>query len=51
VKLLIDMNLSPRWETFFRQAQIEAVHWTTVGARDARDEEIMAYAASQVSWC
>jgi predicted nuclease of predicted toxin-antitoxin system len=45
VKILIDMNLSPRWVTLFRSAGIEANHWSAVGARDAPDTAIMAYAA------
>ncbi len=41
-----DMNLSPRWVEVFRKAGLEAVHWTTVGRADARDREIMAWAAA-----
>lgn len=44
IKLLIDMNLSPRWAVFFADASIEAVHWSSVGAVDAPDSEIMNYA-------
>ena len=43
MKLLVDMNLSPRWATDFASA-ITAVHWSTVGAGDASDTEVMAYA-------
>lgn len=44
MKLLVDMNLSPRWVEFLAAAQIDAVHWSRVGAANAPDVEIMAYA-------
>lgn len=44
MKLLIDMNLTPRWVEVFDQAGIEAVHWSDIGAADAADTEIMRYA-------
>ncbi len=44
MKLLIDMNLSQTWVETFAQAGIEAVHWSTLGAANAPDVEIMAYA-------
>jgi predicted nuclease of predicted toxin-antitoxin system len=46
MKLLIDMNLSPIWVDFFSLSHIEAVHWSAIGATDAPDGEIMAYAAN-----
>jgi predicted nuclease of predicted toxin-antitoxin system len=44
MKLLIDMNLSPRWIHTFARSGIEALHWSTVGACDAPDSVIMAFA-------
>jgi predicted nuclease of predicted toxin-antitoxin system len=44
VKILIDMNLSPRWVDVFFSHNIEAVHWSSIGRADAPDIEIMAYA-------
>jgi predicted nuclease of predicted toxin-antitoxin system len=44
MKLLVDMNLSPRWVSFLAASQIESVHWSSVGAATAPDSEIMAYA-------
>jgi predicted nuclease of predicted toxin-antitoxin system len=41
MKLLIDMNLSPRWISFLTEAGIQAVHWSTLGAHNAPDVEIM----------
>ncbi|EGY28338.1 hypothetical protein Rin_00017290 [Candidatus Regiella insecticola 5.15] len=46
MKLLIDMNLSPRWSNVLAAAGIEAVHWSTLGANNAPDLEIMAYAGT-----
>jgi predicted nuclease of predicted toxin-antitoxin system len=38
------MNLSPRWVHYLDALELEAVHWSLVGAIDATDAEIMAYA-------
>jgi predicted nuclease of predicted toxin-antitoxin system len=46
MKLLVDMNLSPRWIPFLRDAGWEATHWSTVGKADASDLEIMTFAAA-----
>jgi predicted nuclease of predicted toxin-antitoxin system len=43
MKLLIDMNLSPRWVKLLAEAGIEAAHWSTLGAANAPDSEIMAF--------
>ena len=42
MKLLVDMNLSPRWVETFSRAGIEAVHWSSLGVANAPDSEIMA---------
>lgn len=44
MKILIDMNLSPRWVRLFDDASFESVHWSTIGATNAPDKEIMDYA-------
>lgn len=44
MKLLVDMNLSPRWVGLLTGAGLEALHWSAVGAMNAPDREIMAYA-------
>jgi predicted nuclease of predicted toxin-antitoxin system len=46
MKLLVDMNLSPRWVGVLAEAGIEAVHWSLLGANNAPDPEIMAYASA-----
>jgi predicted nuclease of predicted toxin-antitoxin system len=47
MKLLVDMNLSPRWVSLLTSGGIDAVHWSTIGAKNATDAEIMAYALAQ----
>lgn len=44
MKLLVDMNLSPRWVEVLTAAGIEAAHWSALGANNAPDAIIMAYA-------
>ncbi|WP_297917453.1 DUF5615 family PIN-like protein [Metallibacterium sp.] len=44
MKLLVDMNLSPRWVNLLADAGMVAAHWSTLGANNAPDAEIMAYA-------
>lgn len=46
MKLLVDMNLSPRWVSVLADAGIEAAHWSALGAINAPDPEIMAYASA-----
>ena len=45
MKLLIDMNLSPRWVDTLTSAGLAAVHWSSLGRGNALDSEIMAYAS------
>jgi predicted nuclease of predicted toxin-antitoxin system len=47
MKLLVDMNLSPRWVKLLASAGIEAMHWSDLGAANAPDLEIMAFAKSR----
>jgi len=49
VKLLVDMNLSPSWADRLKQHGLEAVHWSTIGAAAAPDDEILAWAREQES--
>lgn len=44
MRLLVDMNLSPRWVDLLAAAGIEAAHWSSLGAANAPDPLIMAYA-------
>src|SRR5262249_32222105 len=45
VRILIDMNLSPRWVDLLAAAGFEPVHWVSQGSHDAPDQAIMRYAA------
>jgi predicted nuclease of predicted toxin-antitoxin system len=44
VKLVVDMNLSPSWAARLTRLGFEAVHWSTIGAPTAPDDEILAWA-------
>ena len=44
VKLVIDVNLSPRWVGSLGALGVEAVHWSTIGPLDAEDATILAWA-------
>jgi predicted nuclease of predicted toxin-antitoxin system len=44
MKLLVDMNLSPKWVGYLAAAGYEAIHWSVLGAGNAPDSEIMAHA-------
>ena len=46
MKLIVDMNLSPRWIGLLAGVGIEAKHWSTLDANNAPDSEIMAYASA-----
>jgi predicted nuclease of predicted toxin-antitoxin system len=44
MKLLVDMNLSPKWAGFLTTAGLDATHWSVLGAANAPDSEIMRWA-------
>lgn len=44
MKLLLDMNLSPRWAQALRERGFSAVHWTEIGDPRAHDKVIMEWA-------
>lgn len=44
MKLLVDMNLTPRWVPIPCGAGHEAIHWSQVGEVTAGDRTIMAWA-------
>ena len=41
MNILLDMNLSPKFEKLFLQKGVEAVHWQKIGPPDAKDIVIM----------
>ena len=44
MKIIVDMNMSPKWVDFLIENDIEAVHWSSIGSPDDSDTEIIAYA-------
>jgi predicted nuclease of predicted toxin-antitoxin system len=44
MRILIDMNLTPRWVPFLSESGHEAAHWSAVGSVSAADREICEYA-------
>ena len=46
MKVLIDMNLSPRWQSALMDVGIGAVHWSEVGDHGGADSVLAAYALS-----
>ena len=44
MKLLVDMNLSSSWIERLARHGFEAVHWSTIGAANAPDVEILTWA-------
>jgi len=44
MRVLVDMNMSPRWTELLAEASIETTHWSVIGAKIAPDVEIMAHA-------
>ena len=45
--ILVDMNLSPEWVSFFERESWNAVHWSVVGSMSAPDRDILERAASR----
>lgn len=47
MNVVIDMNLSPRWEESLAQAGFGARHWSRIGSPSASDAEILAWARAE----
>ncbi len=45
MKVLVDMNLSPRWAAELQSRGFESIHWSRIGAATAPDEEVLAWCA------
>jgi predicted nuclease of predicted toxin-antitoxin system len=45
MKLLVDMNLSPRWAAGLQSLGFESIHWSQVGAATAPDDEVLRWCA------
>jgi predicted nuclease of predicted toxin-antitoxin system len=44
MRIVIDMNLSPKWAGFLQQRGCDAAHWSEIGSPNASDNGILAYA-------
>jgi len=44
MKLVIDMNLSPAWIPILERGGYSATHWSSIGAANAQDREILQWA-------
>ena len=44
MKILVDMNLSPRWVSVLVTAGFEAKHWSVLGTVSSPDSQILAFA-------
>lgn len=49
MRILIDVNLSPKWQAYLQAEGHDAVHWSNVGDIRATDAEIMAWARANDS--
>ncbi|HTJ58322.1 MAG TPA: DUF5615 family PIN-like protein [Devosiaceae bacterium] len=45
MKVLVEMNMSPKWAETLGASGIETVHWSMIGDSFAKDRDIMAFAA------
>jgi predicted nuclease of predicted toxin-antitoxin system len=46
MRFVVDMNLSPEWVGYLRQRGHDAVHWSDIGAANATDAELAAWAGT-----
>ena len=44
MRILLDMNLSPKWVEFLAGDGITAIHWSEIGDPKATDREVMHWA-------
>jgi predicted nuclease of predicted toxin-antitoxin system len=44
MRVVVDVNLAPAWADRLRTSGHEAKHWSEIGALDATDSEILAWA-------
>jgi len=51
VKILIDMNLTPKWREPLEAAGHKITHWSEIGPANAPDTDLMAWAPAERSHC
>jgi predicted nuclease of predicted toxin-antitoxin system len=44
IKIIVDMNLPPRWVSVLKDEGWDAVHWSSIGTPGAADTDILSYA-------
>jgi predicted nuclease of predicted toxin-antitoxin system len=44
MRILVDMNLTPRWANHLSYSGYETIHWSSIGPATAKDHEIFDYA-------
>lgn len=44
MRILIDMNLSPKWQSVLNSPGWEIKHWSKLGPHDATDQQLMVWA-------
>jgi predicted nuclease of predicted toxin-antitoxin system len=44
MRILIDVNLPPRWVSFLTKHRLEAIHWSDLGELTAPDREVLHWA-------
>ena len=44
MKIIVDVNLAVRWAEMLSGRGIKSIHWSAIGAINAKDIEIMSYA-------
>jgi hypothetical protein len=44
MRILVDMNLTPRWVNHLSYSGYETIHWSSIGPATAKDREIFDYA-------
>jgi len=44
IKIIVDMNLPPRWVPILKAEGWDAVHWSSIGTPGAADADILRYA-------
>lgn len=44
MRILVDMNLTPRWVNHLHDAGHQVDHWTSIGSATAKDREICEFA-------
>ena len=44
MRLIVDMNLTPRWVQYLQDSGFECTHWSDIGPRTAEDSTICDHA-------